>query len=50
MNEDYSISIPFSNEELEEMLHENASFEWVFPTNQHGSIQIRDHTKRNWGV
>ena len=43
MNEDYSISIPFSNEELEEMLHENASFEWVFPTNENENVQITIH-------
>jgi len=43
MNEDYSISIPFSNEELEEMLHENKSFEWVFPTNENENVQITIH-------
>jgi hypothetical protein len=43
MNEDYSVSIPFSNEELEEMLHENKSFEWVFPTNENENIQITIH-------
>ena len=43
MNEDYSISIPFSNEELEEMLHENKSFEWVFPTNENKDVQITIH-------
>lgn len=43
MNKDYSVSIPFSSEELEEMLHENKSFEWVFPTNENGNIQITIH-------
>lgn len=43
MNEDYSISIPFNEQELEEMLHENKSFEWVFPTNENENIQITIH-------
>jgi hypothetical protein len=43
MNEHYSISIPFSAEELEEILHEDKSFEWVFPANENENINITIH-------
>ena len=32
-----------SPEELQEMLHENKSFEWVFPTNENENVQITIH-------
>jgi hypothetical protein len=43
MNEDYSISVPFSAEELEEILHEGSSFVWVFPTNENENVNITIH-------
>lgn len=43
MNEDYSVSIPFDAKELEEMLYEDKSFEWIFPTNENENIQITIH-------
>ena len=41
--EDYSISVPFSAEELEEILHEGKSFEWTFPTNESENVNITIH-------
>ena len=43
MNEDYSLSVPFSSEELEEILYEGNSFKWVFPTNEDESVNITLH-------
>ena len=43
MNEDYSISVPFSEQELQEILHEDKSFEWVFPTNENENVNITIH-------
>ena len=40
---DYSVSLPFSEEELQEILHEGKSFEWVFPTNEDENINITIH-------
>ncbi len=39
----YSISVPLSAEELEEILYEDKSFEWVFPTNENENINITIH-------
>ena len=41
MNEDYSVSLPFSEQELQEILHEGKSFEWIFPTNENENVQIK---------
>jgi len=43
MNENYSISVPFSAEELQEILYEGKSFEWIFPTNENESVNIAIH-------
>jgi len=43
MNEYFSISVPFSAEELEKILYEDESFEWVFPTNENESVNITIH-------
>lgn len=43
MNEDYSVSLPFSEQELQEILHEGKSFEWVFPTNENENVNITIH-------
>jgi|TARA_B100001094_G_scaffold154857_1_gene149871 hypothetical protein len=43
MNEDYSISVPFSIEELEEILYEGKEFEWIFPTNENENVNITIH-------
>ena len=40
MNEDYTIVVPFDEKELQEMLYEDRSFEWVFPTEEDGNVQI----------
>jgi len=41
MNEDYDIEVPIDTQELEEMLLEDKSFQWVFPTLQDKNVQIR---------
>jgi hypothetical protein len=43
MSEDYSISVPFTDTELQEMLHEDKSFLWVFPVNENENVQITVH-------
>ena len=43
MNEDYSVSLPFSEQELQEILHEGKSFEWIFPTNENENVNITIH-------
>ena len=40
---DYSVSLPFSEQELQEILHEDKSFEWVFPTNENENVNITIH-------
>jgi len=40
MNEDYTIIVPFDEKELQEMLYEDRSFQWVFPTEEDGDVQI----------
>ena len=40
MNEDYDIEVPIDTQELEEMLLEDKSFKWVFPTLQDKNVQI----------
>lgn len=51
MNEEYfplsySVEIPFSEEELQQILHEDKSFEWVFPTNENESVNIVVHIRK----
>ena len=41
--EDYSVSLPFSEQELQEILHEGKSFEWIFPTNENENVNITIH-------
>ena len=41
MNEDYDIEVPIDTQELEEMLLEDKSFQWVFPTLKAKNVQIR---------
>ena len=40
MNEDYTIVVPFDEKELQEMLYEDRSFQWVFPAEEDGDVQI----------
>ena len=39
----WSINVPMSEEELQEILHEGKSFEWVFPTNENQDVEITIH-------
>ena len=40
MSKEYTIKVPFSEKELQEMLHEDRLFEWVFPAEEDGDVQI----------
>jgi hypothetical protein len=40
MSEDYTITVPFDEQELQAMLHEDKSFEWVFPAEENEYVQI----------
>ena len=37
----WTIKVPMSEEELQEILHEDKSFEWVFPTMEDEGIEIK---------
>ncbi len=39
----WSIDVPMSERELQEILHEDKSFSWVFPTSENENIEITIH-------
>jgi hypothetical protein len=42
----YNITIPFTEEDLNDLLYGNRTFDWVFPTDEDSSIQINVKLKQ----
>ncbi len=43
MNKEYSLVIPFTSEELEEMMYMDTDFHWVFHASEDQSVTIKVH-------
>lgn len=43
MNKEYNLVIPFTSEELEEMMYMDTDFHWVFHASEDQSVTIKVH-------
>ena len=45
----YSIAVPFTEEELQEILHEDKEFTWTFNTSEDENVVITLHLFKDYG-
>jgi hypothetical protein len=49
MSDSYSIAVPFTQQELEEMLHEDKEFTWTFQTGEDKDMIVTLHLFKDYG-
>lgn len=45
----YSVAVPFTEEELQEILHEDKEFTWTFNTSEDENVVITLHLFKDYG-
>lgn len=49
VNNSYSVAVPFTQQELEEMLYEDKEFTWTFDTSEDKNVVITLHLAKDYG-